>query len=69
MIRSDRNAYIAGHVTPRVKAAIKTAAERSGVSQSEFISIALNKHLTESGDLAAVPPTVSTEQDVPLPLD
>lgn len=67
MIRSERNCYVAGHVTPRVKAALKVASERSGVSQSEYLSISLVKSLTESGDLDNTP-VVSREADVPLPL-
>lgn len=67
MIRSSRNVFIGSHVKRPVKDALKKAAERSGISQSEFVSTTLTNSLKESGDLDNLP-AESTEQDVPLPL-
>lgn len=65
MIRSDRNCYVAAHVTRRVKEALRYQAKASGVSQSEFIFAAVTEKLMTSGALPE--PAPSTEADVPLP--
>lgn len=65
MIRSDRNCYVAAHVTRRVKEALRYQAKASGVSQSEFISDAVTEKLTTSGALPEV--ETAPSDDVPLP--
>lgn len=48
-IKSERNVYVAGHVTRSVKLALKAEAARHGVSMSQYIYMALLEKLERAG--------------------
>ena len=53
-IVSDRNAYIAGHVTPETKKAVQEEAVKQSISVSKYLDIAIRKKLAEDGVLPTV---------------
>lgn len=67
MIKSNRNVYVAGHVTPQVKEAMKKACDDLKKSQSQFISDAIVDALEDCGQPIGPPP--KDDRDVPLPLE
>lgn len=67
MITGERNISISGHVTKAVKLALAEECKSQDVSQSKYISDAIEEKLKRDGVLIVEP--APAEEEPPLPFD